>query len=265
MEISVIITAAGSSSRMGIGSKKEFLPMKEGTVLSETVFNFLDTFCSFLNSQPQIKSFIVTYSENFLDETKKAIFCNPQVLELCNKLNIKIEFVPGAETRQLSVFQALDKISKNFNQSSIFNTISTISTISNTLETYKNKEQHIVLIHDGARPWVTANVINNVIECCSKHGSAVPATPITDTIATVSLDNTITNYIDRSTTYTLQTPQGFNFAPLYEAHLKAQEDKRTDCTDDTTIWAAYCSPVHICKGEVINKKITFQEDIKELN
>ena len=125
--------------------------------------------------------------------------------------------------------------------------------------------------------WVTPEIINDACETAMKYGSAVPAVPATDTLAVAGggssstnlsfganggsgagqeHDRIITSYIDRSTAFCLQTPQCFAFKELLEAHRKAAAENRNDCTDDTTVWAAYCSPVHLSKGSPANKKIT---------
>lgn len=280
MDISVIITAAGSSSRMGIGSKKEFLPMNKGTVLSEAAKCFLLFFLR--TNTYKCKSFIITYTDNFFEDTKAAVFKDKEITELTQKLKISLKFVKGAETRQLSVFNALEEInnenntfsnkrtsektdSNTLNSHTLDSNTSNSHTLdSNTLNSHIQDSAEIVLIHDGARPWVTEKIIANVIESVFNFGSGVPVIPVTDTIATIANDKTITNYIDRSTTFALQTPQGFIFEKLFLAHKKAITEKRTDCTDDTTIWAKFCTPVHTCNGELQNKKITFKEDIISL-
>lgn len=137
------------------------------------------------------------------------------------------------------------------------------------------QEPDYVLIHDAARPWVTQEVIGSVLESTATYGAAVPAIPAVDTLAfSDESKSTITGYADRPHTFCLQTPQGFRFAKLLEAHRRAAADsaeaasdssavtKKASCTDDTTVWAAYCGPVHLCDGSAANRKITFKEDIK---
>lgn len=97
--IAIIITAAGSSTRMGGSTKKEYLPYKNGTVLSGCAKTFLNA-CSNYN----ITDFIVTYPEGDIDNCKKAL----------SDIDInQITFVKGAETRQKSVYNALKEIKNN--------------------------------------------------------------------------------------------------------------------------------------------------------
>ena len=58
----------------------------------------------------------------------------------------------------------------------------------------------------------------------------------------------------------IQTPQGFVFGKLFDAHKKAASDGH-DYTDDTEIWGQYCGDVYISYGETTNKKITYKEDL----
>ena len=118
-----------------------------------------------------------------------------------------------------------------------------------------------VLIHDGARPWITENIINAVIEKVLLFGAAVTATPATDTQKEVDKNGKITKHLRRENIFAVQTPQGFLFTPLLEAHQKACGDGNI-YTDDTEIWAKYCGDVYICEGDIANKKITYKEDLK---
>ncbi|MBQ0167133.1 MAG: 2-C-methyl-D-erythritol 2,4-cyclodiphosphate synthase [Treponema sp.] len=228
----LILTAAGSSVRMGLGLKKEFLPMQDGTVLSTAIKSFLKT-----NGLTHI---IITYPDGQLEDMKKALFSSSETEQLLSQCGIPLLFEKGGATRQESVFNALNALAAGCAQ-----------------------KPELVLIHDAARPWVTETVIQNVLECAGEYGAAVPSTPATDTLAfTDESKEIITGYADRPHTFCLQTPQGFRFNELLEAHRKAAADKNTSCTDDTTIWAAYCGPVHLCEGNARNKKITFKEDIQ---
>lgn len=229
----LILTAAGSSTRMGLGQKKEFLCMSDGTVLSTALKPFLKN-----NNLTQI---IVTYPAGQLEDTEKALYASQENVQLLNERGLQPIFCEGGATRQLSVYNALCKLE---------------SVCSLSFPDF-------VLVHDAARPWITGRIIQNVLETTETYGAAVPATPAVDTLAfTDESRQVITGYADRPHSFCLQTPQGFRFRELLEAHRKAAADQNSSCTDDTTIWAAYCGPVHLCEGSAANKKITFREDIK---
>lgn len=239
-QFALILTAAGSSSRMGLGLKKEFLPMQDGTVLSSSLKPFL--------KNDNLSIIIITHPAGQLDAMRAALSASEQTAALLSKRGIPVLFEEGGSTRQESVFNALcalEKACSSENENSI------------------DRAPEFVLIHDAARPWVTEQIIGNVLDCAGAYGAAVPSTPAVDTLAFTDESKTvITGYADRPHTFCLQTPQGFRFKDLLEAHRKAAADSNTACTDDTTIWAAYCGPVHLCEGNAQNRKITFKEDIQ---
>ena len=117
-----------------------------------------------------------------------------------------------------------------------------------------------VLIHDGARPFVSKKIIDDVISSLEKSGAAVPGVPAVDTQKQVDENGKIVAHLERSKIFAVQTPQAFQFAPLLEAHKKASADGRV-YTDDTEIWGQYCGDVYISYGETTNKKITYKEDL----
>ena len=113
-----------------------------------------------------------------------------------------------------------------------------------------------VLIHDGARPFVTQKILNECIETVRAHGSAVCALPVTDTIA-LCAEEKIGSIPDRSALYALQTPQAFSYAEILAAYEKIGGET---FTDDSGVYAKFVAPPQIFAGDVKNKKLTFRED-----
>lgn len=113
-----------------------------------------------------------------------------------------------------------------------------------------------VLIHDGARPFVTQKILNDCIETVRAHGSAVCALPVTDTIA-LCAEEKIGSIPDRSALYALQTPQAFSYAEILAAYEKIGGET---FTDDSGVYAKFVAPPQIFAGDVKNKKLTFRED-----
>lgn len=130
------------------------------------------------------------------------------------------------------------------------------------LKALKAINPDIVLIHDAARPFVGSTIISNVIEA-SKSGGAIPALPITDTLKFVPDGKLISKTLDRSKHFVAQTPQGFDFDAIFEAHEKAALHSDTEFTDDASIaeWANI--DVAIVGGDPNNNKITFSQDLAE--
>lgn len=117
----------------------------------------------------------------------------------------------------------------------------------------------IVLIHDGARPFVTGEQIDDVVRCTRQYGSGILAMPAVDTVAIAS-DGQIKEVPPRGNVYNIQTPQGFNAAQIRAAYEKAMSDGGT-FTDDSSVYSRYVKPAHIsAAGSASNKKLTFKED-----
>lgn len=116
-----------------------------------------------------------------------------------------------------------------------------------------------VLIHDAARPFVSQKIINDCIDTVRQFGSAVCALPCTDT-AVLAESGFISDTVERDKLFTLQTPQGFAFAPLYEAYGKITENDAF--TDDSGVYKKYVAPPRLFAGEKGNIKLTFAEDFQ---
>ena len=114
-----------------------------------------------------------------------------------------------------------------------------------------------VLIHDGARPFVTQKIIDDCIATVRQFGSAVCALPCTDT-AVRAESGFIRETVPREGLYTLQTPQGFAFPALLAAYRKIAESDAF--TDDSGVFRRYAAPPRLFRGNPANKKLTFPED-----
>lgn len=114
-----------------------------------------------------------------------------------------------------------------------------------------------VLIHDGARPFVSADVIDRVLDA---DGGAIAAVPVTDTIQQVDADGVITATPDRAALWQAQTPQGFPRAALLDAYRRARAGG-VPATDDAAVFARYAGPVRVVMGSHRNLKVTRPEDL----
>lgn len=119
----------------------------------------------------------------------------------------------------------------------------------------------IVLIHDGARPFVTREVIENCIQSVQAYGSGICAVPALDTIA-VCKDNKIVSVPNRDTLSLIQTPQGFFRENILYAYTRAFERENAVYTDDSAVFAKYCGTPHLCAGARDNIKLTYAEDFQ---
>ncbi|MEO1641491.1 MAG: bifunctional 2-C-methyl-D-erythritol 4-phosphate cytidylyltransferase/2-C-methyl-D-erythritol 2,4-cyclodiphosphate synthase [Pseudomonadota bacterium] len=113
-----------------------------------------------------------------------------------------------------------------------------------------------VLIHDAARPLITADVIDRVLAALATHDGAAPALPVTDTLWE-GADDQVTGIRDRAGLFRAQTPQGFRLAPLRAAHETACGTE----TDDVAVARAAGLDVAIVPGDEDNMKITAPGDL----
>ena len=115
-----------------------------------------------------------------------------------------------------------------------------------------------VLIHDGARPYISADVISRVLDALGSAAGAIPTLPLTDTIKRV-IDGKIVATEDRFELWRAQTPQGFRYSDILNAHLKLTGQS---LTDDAAICEAVGLTVVRVDGDDTNVKITTLSDIQ---
>lgn len=123
------------------------------------------------------------------------------------------------------------------------------------------KQTDIVMIHDGARPFITEDVIEKaareVIEC----QACVVGVKVKDTIK-VSQEGMIVDTPDRRNLWQVQTPQCFEYEGIRKAYEKALEGQTDNITDDAMVWKMYSKiPVRLVEGSYFNIKITTKEDM----
>ena len=114
----------------------------------------------------------------------------------------------------------------------------------------------IVLIHDAARPFASAALIERAIEAAAATGGATPGAPVTDTICFVTDTGARGETLDRARARLLQTPQAFRYAELVAAHERAAAEGRDDFTDDGALFAWAGHEVAMFDGEARNVKLT---------
>ena len=142
-----------------------------------------------------------------------------------------VEIVIGGDTRTQSVKNGLEKVSGD-----------------------------IVLIHDGARPFVSAHVIKDCIESAVKFGSGITAIPTRDTVFTVK-DEMVTDYLGKDGIYKVQTPQAFKTEEIKKAYALAKDKS---FNDDGEVYKEYIGNLHVVLGERQNTKLTYREDFSNI-
>ena len=183
------------------------------------------------------------------------LVCAREYFDLINYIVEKYHYkkvecvVEGGKERYNSVFNALDKVD----------------------------DMDKVLIHDGARPLVKAEYINNMIERLKVHKACILGMPVKDTIKVVSLvslsgnkekeEYIIDNTPDRKYLYIAQTPQGFDGALLKESYnrmiLDINAGKDVNITDDAMVVEGYSSEkVMVLESDYTNIKVTTRDDLE---
>jgi 2-C-methyl-D-erythritol 4-phosphate cytidylyltransferase / 2-C-methyl-D-erythritol 2,4-cyclodiphosphate synthase len=130
------------------------------------------------------------------------------------------------------------------------------------LEALQNHSCDIVLIHDAARPFVSAKMIEDAVAAAVAHGAAVPGALVTDTIVELT-DSAIAITPDRSKLRSVQTPQAFRYNLILAAHAAAAAKGQYHFTDDGSVAVAAGYPVHVFTGDPNNVKITTQDDLSQ--
>ena len=234
--VTAIICAAGLSLRMREKEKEKKAPHESSDSLKKEYLCLNDSPQSLTVLGSVVRSFaavssvseiIIAIPENDEEKARRAI--GQEYLE---SLELKLNFVNGGQTRQASVYNSLSAIRNNPNY---------------------------VLIHDGARPWVSRYLIQNIIDAVQKYDAVVPLLYLTETPKEIN-NGFVIRHLKRANTGAAQTPQAFKYPEIFHAHKKAALEQE-EFTDDAEIWGKFCSPVAFIPGESKNIKITFPEDV----
>ena len=124
-----------------------------------------------------------------------------------------------------------------------------------------------LILHDAARPWVSPDIIKNVLEALGKHEAVGVGVPSTDTVWEVrrelSGERFVARIPERKLMWRAQTPQAFRLPVIRDAYQRALQDPNFTATDDCGVVRQYMPEIktYIVEGEEQNKKITFKEDL----
>ncbi len=117
----------------------------------------------------------------------------------------------------------------------------------------------LVLVHDAVRPFVDPATIDRVIDALASHDGAIAALPVVDTLKRAGTDGTIADTVPRAGMFAAQTPQGFRFAALCDAHDRAAG--LPEFTDDAAVAEAAGIGVALVAGTPANIKLTTADDL----
>lgn len=202
----------------GSGTRMKTSVPKQFTELSGKPI-LMHTFEAFIQYDPKIEFILV------LPESQMELW-----MQLCEKFKFteKYELAKGGETRFQSVKNGLEKISG----------------------------EGIVFIHDGVRPLVSAETIENCYHMAVEKGNALPVVPVTESVRTT--DGNANKAVDRSQIYLVQTPQTFSVSLIKSAY---RQNYSPSFTDDASVLEQTGQSIHMVKGNRENIKITYPEDL----
>jgi len=234
MKVVVIIPAAGLGTRMTsapTAKAKRSAPSKQFTELGGTPI-LIHTLRKFTSHPRVAEIFIALRKDEMVGFRERLQSESKDVLEK------RVELVEGGEHRQHSVANALKAVSA--------------------------AADDVILVHDAVRPFVTAEIIDDVIEAAKKHGAAIAGMPASDTVKQV--DRTadgalITATIPRERVVMAQTPQGFRYGILKKAFDEAAADGFMG-TDEASLVERAGGPVAVVMGSSRNLKITTPSDME---
>jgi len=121
-------------------------------------------------------------------------------------------------------------------------------------------ETEMVVVHDGARPFVSREMIGDVVSFAYRFGAAIAAVPVKDTIKKVNEEGFVVDTPSRETLWSVQTPQAFLFPLILDAYQKAEQSGFKG-TDDASLIEEEGKPVKIVKGSYNNIKVTTPDDL----
>lgn len=130
--------------------------------------------------------------------------------------------------------------------------------VRNGLEALADLAPDIVLVHDAARPLVAHDLIERVLDGLGTHPGVVPALQVVDTLKRADADGVIAGTVSRDGLWRAQTPQGFRFGALLQAHRTVAGQ---ELTDDAAVMEAAGHKVCVVAGDDANLKVTTPDDL----
>lgn len=219
-----VLLAGGVGKRAGLGMPKQFAELRGRTILEHSL--------GALHDHPQVDGVLVVMAPGFVDAARVITAAYPQVLDV----------IEGGTERSDSTVRALD-----------------------WLEQLSHAGPHVgdVLIHDAARPLLSAEVITRCVAALETHEAVGIGVPSSDTIFHTDQAGALLDVPPRQSLWRAQTPQGFRLATLQAAYDVALADPDFVATDDCSVVHRYLPDitVHVVDGDERNIKVTGPLDL----
>ncbi len=180
-----------------------------------------------LQNHPHIDEVVIVVGQGEVE------YCRENIVEKNNLQKVKM-IVEGGKERYHSVYNGIKAVSE---------------------------ECELVLIHDGARPFVTREIINESIASANTYGCSIVGMPVKDTIKVIDEEGFVKDTPKRDQLWLVQTPQTFKKDLILQAHQKREKEDLA-VTDDAMLVEALGRRVKMIRGDYENIKITTPEDLE---
>lgn len=229
IRVTAVILAGGRGNRMNSDIPKQYLMIHDRPVLYYSLKAF---------SEHPMVEYIVLVTGAGEEE-----YCRKEIVERY-RIDKVSAIVSGGAERFDSVQNGLNAVSDGSDSEGTEN------------------DRRIVMIHDGARPCVTSEIIDRALEGTLRYGACVSAMPVKDTIKVVDEEDFAESTPDRSRLWLIQTPQSFDLELIRRAYEAFRCDPRHFATDDAMLVERYTDRrVKLVRGDYRNIKITTPEDM----
>ncbi len=234
-----IVLAGGKGSRMQSDVPKQYMELLGKPLLYYALKAF---------EESDVECVVLVTAEG--DEA----YCRKELVERFGFTKV-VSIVAGGAERYASVWNGLKRLKENVEENCAIKS--------------KTGEVHVtdgapdyVLIHDGARPLVTPELINRMIAETEQYGACVAGMPVKDTIQMTDEGGAITLTPKRDSLWTAQTPQSFEFSLAYDAYERLMQESEINVTDDAMVVGLYHDiPIQMVRGSYTNIKVTTPEDL----
>lgn len=217
-----VILSGGVGTRMGLDVPKQYVEVCGKTVLSYSV--------STLYKSNRIDKVVIVVADEWLDFVKKS---------LADEIHSKPTFFakPG-ETRQYSIYNAL-----------------------NVIKGLQVGDNDVVIIHDGARPLLSEELVNRCLETIVEAEAVLPVIPVKDTTYLSTDGKNITSLLDRGHLWNGQSPEAFVFGRYLESHQTMSREELLKINGSTELAFKTGLKCVLVTGDPFNFKITTPEDL----
>ncbi len=240
MNISVIL-AGGTGSRLGSDIPKQYLKAGDKMIIEYCIDTILEN--------DNVDSLVIVADEMWREDITSAVISNSSAAEHWQNKFVGFS-TPGAN-RQLSIWNAMQDI-RHY-----------VSDMSKTINDIHPNVDNTVLIHDAARPGLTAELLDSMYLAIAGHDGVMPILPMKDTVYLCDNGNNISGLLDRSKVFAGQAPELFKFEPYYNACEALLPDKILVINGSTEPAIIAGMDIVTIPGDEGNYKITTKVDLDE--